>query len=142
MVYVLVPSDVPPNEISAFVDKRLAQHRRDVDGSISHGRFDYLVGSLSEQPLDDAVTLGPLPPREKRALAGRMCEISRLPAERVPGAVVTPDGIWHDLRDQGWRFMTEETTENREAFVRWTAQYQNLIAAHPWHLVVEAWAHS
>ena len=69
------------------------------------GAFVYLVGF--ERGLRDAISEGRLPDHVRRALAGRVCEMNRLPPESIPGAVVTPDGAWHDLQDHGWRMVGE-----------------------------------
>jgi hypothetical protein len=142
MVYVIVPPEVASDEISKWVDKTLSPHKVTTNGIMLKGRYDYLVGTSSEVPLDDPITLGRLPNREKRALAGQICAIARLPSERIPGALITPDGIWHDQRDFGWRFVDEGTPAFQHVVANWTARYRELIEQHPFCLVVEVWAHS
>lgn len=142
LVQVIVPFDVPLEEISNWVDRQLARHQDDENAPDLRGRYDYLVGNLFDEPLSDPVTIGRLPARDKRILDGRICEVSRLPKDRLPGALVTPDGQWHDLRDFGWRFAAEGTVENEQAIARWSTRYHELIAENPWCWIVETYAHS
>jgi hypothetical protein len=114
-VFVFVPYALRPARLAEAADELLAAHRRGVNDPIERGRFDYLVGF--EGGLCDAISEGRLPDRVRRSLAGRVCETQRLPPETIPGAVVTPDGAWHDLRDHGWRMMGEPDP-NDEATAR------------------------
>jgi len=119
----------------------LAKHRFDPDVPESRGRYDYLVGA----PVDcfhDPATEGQLPADVRRSYAGRICDRVSLPIDLVPGALVTPDGTWHDLADFGWKMMREPSRENQAAQARWESRYRELIALHPHCWVVEVWAHS
>jgi hypothetical protein len=140
-VFVLVPYDTPPAEIDVYVRLALDPHRFDPDEPTSRGRWDYLVGALARS-LNDPLALGRLPPKERRTFSGNICERSNLPPDIVPGALVTPDGVWHDLSDFGWGLIDEPSERNREARARWVTHYQELIAAHEDCWVVEVWAHS
>jgi len=140
-VFVLVPHAVPPDQISSYLDRQLQQHRLIEEATTSGGRFDYLVGPL-ETCFDDKVTEGRLPPKIRRALQGNICEINRLPPNLNFGAIVTPDGVWHDLRDFGWKMTTEPTQENQDAATRWDLRVRELLSVNPDCWVVANWAHS
>jgi hypothetical protein len=138
-VFVLIPFSVGTSALLIEVDNVMKRHRRDVNGSAG-GRFDYLVGS--DGCFNDPVAEGRLPAMVRQTLHRHLCEVERLPTEFVPGALVTPDGCWHDLTDDGWRMIDEPSPTNEAAFARWRTRYSNLIAANPYCWVVELWAHS
>jgi hypothetical protein len=140
-VLVLVPYSVPPDQIGSYVDRQLQQHRLNEGGQASRGRFDYLVGPL-ETCFDDKVTQGRLPPKIRRAFQGNTCDVNRLPPNLNSGAIVTPDGTWHDLRDFGWKMTTEPSQKNQEAATRWDLRVRELLSPHPDCWVVAIWAHS
>ena len=140
-VFILIPYDVPPAEFHDFEDLLLESHRTGEDDPPRVGHFDYLVGPLRKS-LNDPVAAGRLPPSVRRAYSGNICERANLPEGVVPGALVTPDGSWHDLFDFGWRMVNESSEANLEAFAQWTAHYRELIATYEDCWVVELWAHS
>ena len=140
-VFVLVPYDVPPRDIGDYERLLLERHRSDPDDPGVGGRFDYLVGALSKS-FNDSPAEGRLPPEVRRAYSGNICEHANLPVDLVPDALVTPDGVWHDLRDFGRRMIGEPRGEDRAALALWTARYRELIAVHEDCWVVEVWAHS
>jgi hypothetical protein len=138
-VFVLVPYDVSPEDIGDYVQLLLESHRF-VPGE-STGRYDYLVGPLGTS-LKDPVAEGRLPPKIRRSYAGNICERANLPADAVPGALVTPDGKWHDLKDFGWQLIQDPSDENTAARGQWRERYHELIAGHLECWVVEIYAHS
>ena len=140
-VFVLVPYDVPPEEIGDFTELFLERHRLDPDKRGSRGRYDYLVGAL-QKSLNDPIAEGRLPTKMRRTYSGNICERANLPPDIIPGALVTPDGEWYDLGDFGWRMVREPSEENRAALQRWETRYRELIAAHQDCWVVEVWTHS
>ena len=139
-VFVLVPRTVTPDTIDEYVRRLLEPHRCDPDERRGAGRFDYLVGAMT-QSFDDPAAEARLPPDLRDAYAGNVCDRANLP-DLVPGALVTPDGAWHDLADFGWRMADGDNASNRAAFDRWSKRYHDLIAAHDAGWVVEVWAHS
>jgi hypothetical protein len=70
-------------------------------------------------------------------LASNVCLVSRLPVDFIPGAVVTPDGKWHDLCDFGWRLMRGDSPENRAALELWDEEARKLFAVHEDCIAVE-----
>ena len=127
-IFVIVPYYVPPTKIDELVEALLKRHRIDDDNQIipQHGRYDYLVGSLSKS-LNDPLTEGRLPPRVRRTFSGNICDSTNLSADIIPAVLVTPDGEWHDSADFG---------------PAWEAHYRELIEAQSECWVVEVWAHS
>jgi hypothetical protein len=140
-VFLLVPYDVPPDDIGDYERLLLERHRITPDDLSTRGRFDYLVGAL-QKSLNDPLAESRLPQTVCRAYSGNICERANLPADVVPRALVTPDGVWNDLSDFGWRMAVEPNEENCTALALWTARYRELIAAHENCWVVEVWAHS
>lgn len=117
LVFVLVPYTVPPAALLEFAEALLAPHQmRDDDRTT--GRYDYLAGSPGS--FDDRVAEGILPERMKRATHGRITTTAQLRDDSIPGAVVTPDGVWHDRDDR-----------DRRSAEAWETHYHTLIAAHP-----------
>jgi hypothetical protein len=139
-VLVLVPFSVGPSALLAAADELMERHRMDESRSAGGGRFDYLVGA--DGCFDDPIAEGRLPARVRRTLHRQVCEVERLPAGLVPGALVTPDGSWHDLADYGWRMVDEPSAANEEALARWRARSRELVAENPHCWVVEFSAHS
>ena len=140
-VFLLVPYDVRPEDIGEYERLLLEGHRLTPDDLSTCGRFDHLVGcpgEVAQRPYSRRTAAAERLPRH----SGNICERANLPADVVPGALVTPDGEWHDLRDFGWRMAVGTSEENRTAFALWTARYRELIAAHENCWVVEVWAHS
>lgn len=139
-VFVIVPYDVPSNEIPEFVDLLLQQSQMK-SGDSNSGRWDYGVGALA-QTLNDPVAEGRLPSDVRRSLSGNICDRCRLPPDAIPGALVTPDGRWHDLGDFGWRMVDGPCEPNDIAMREWAARFHELISGHDHCWVVEAWVHS
>jgi hypothetical protein len=139
-VFVLVPLSVGPSALLDAADQFIERHRF-VEGAPSGaGRFDYLAGAAG--CFDDPVVEGRLPAAAKRALRRCVSEVERLPAGLVPGALVTPDGRWHDMADDGWRLLNEPDASNEQALARWRVRYGTLLAENPFCWVVEFSAHS
>jgi hypothetical protein len=145
-VFVLVPYDVAPADVLAFVDLALEPHRSDPDapGRV-HRRFDHLSGG-SRRSFADPVAEGRLPSKMRGTLAGHICELAHLPPCVVPGALVTPDGAWHDLADFGWVMVPDDSiiaaVANRAAWDRWANRYRELLATNADCWVVEVFAKS
>jgi hypothetical protein len=140
-VFVLVPYAVPPDQIGSYVDQQLVQHRFDENGPRGGRRFDYLAGPL-ETCFNDKVAEGRVPPKIRRSFQGNICEMNRLPPKVNSGAVVTPDRVWHDLSDFGWKMTEKPTQANQEAAKRWEVRVRELLSSHPDCWVVTIWAHS
>jgi hypothetical protein len=141
LVFVLVPDDVPADDISEHCRRLLHPHRIDEDDPDHHGRFDYLVGA-PDDCFNDTATESRLPAPLRQEYAGNICEVSRLPKDAACGALVTPDGQWHDLSDFGWRMVREPGEENRAAIAAWQRHYRSLVEAHPNCWVIAIGAHS
>lgn len=145
LVYVLVPYTVGLANVSDYADHLLKPHAMPDDGS--RGWYDYLC--QLEPVFDDSITEGALPAKEKRALHRHVCDVSRLPAEPQPFALVTPDGIWHAGAVNIRYYWTERgqpepayAVANAAAQASWPVRYAELLAAHPHCWVVAVWAHS
>lgn len=139
-VIVLVPFAVGPSALVTTADQLMERHRMDESRSVGGGRFDYLV--RPDCCFDDPITEGQLPATARRTLHHQVCAVERLPTDLVPGALVIPDGRWHDLADEGWRMLKEPSKPNDEALARWRARYWKLVAENPYCWVVEFLAHS
>ncbi|MBC8163614.1 MAG: hypothetical protein H7Z42_20600 [Roseiflexaceae bacterium] len=137
-VFVLVPYSLGPSALVELADALIMRHQM-LDEDRSVGRFDYLVGSSG--CFDDPIAEGRLPARVRRSLHHRVCEMERLPIEFVPGALITPDGLWHDLDNDG-RLVNGDGQANPNALTRWEARYRELITQHPYCWVLEYRAHS
>jgi hypothetical protein len=138
LTVVLLPRETP-NLWQAGSDL-LKLHRVDWDDVDRPSRLDYwTVGGESIADEESAAALGVASDSD---LARNVCIVSRLRPDFVPGAVVTPDGRWHDLADHGWRFIDGDTPANRAAEVGWSAQARELFAAHASCVAVEFDTHS
>lgn len=145
LVFVLVPYAVGASAVSDHAHSLLKPHEMPADRS--RGRYDYLCGT--GPVFDDPVTEGALPDKQKRSLHRRVCDMSRLPAELRPGALVTPDGVWHAGRANILDYWSERgrpepsyDEADTTAVASWPDRYAELVAAHPHCWVVATLAHS
>jgi hypothetical protein len=113
----------------------------------SSGWYDYLCNS--GPVFDDMVTEGSLPDKQKRSLHRRVCDVSRLPAEPRPAALVTPDGVWHADQANIHDYWSEEgrpeqgyDEANAAAVASWPARYEESVAGHPHCWVVAVLGHA
>ena len=121
--------------------ERLKPHRLDEDGPPGQvWHLDYWT--VGDERLDDAETAAALGVADDSDLAKNVSIASRLPPDFRCAAVVTPDGVWHDLFDRGRTFPGRDTPECLEASDRWDAEVRDLLAAYPDHIVVEFDTHS
>lgn len=70
-------------------------------------------------------------------LATNVCLVSRLPLEFIPGAIVTPDGKWHDLSGFDWKLMEGNSQDNRSAKIFWADHVGGLFATYKDCIAVE-----
>jgi hypothetical protein len=113
------------------------------------GRYDYLC--RLDQVFDDQQTEMVLPKRVRRELSGHICDVSRLPDESTPFALITADGIWHavDVWIEDSRLRVNEQTDlapryhedARIARESWPKRYADLIRLNPYCWIVATWAH-
>jgi hypothetical protein len=130
-VFVLVAHTVGYAAIADTAQGLLDLHRhRDHhnfdDPTARAGQYSYGVGPLHDG-LSDPLTCATLPSHQKRRLEGRICDIERLSDTLRPGAVVTPDGVWHGGEGQPLGF--------------WETDYRNLMDAQTFCWVVEHWVY-
>jgi hypothetical protein len=94
--------------------------------SVGRSRWDWY--SFSED--------GPFNDPEASALLGgvglidSVCRISCLPTDYSLSAVITPDGIWHDLEDFGWSLVEGDSLRNQNALANWQACLRETVALH------------
>src|SRR5262249_30189700 len=144
LVYVLVPYTAGPANVSGYANRLLEPHAQPPDGG--RGWYDYLC--RPDPVFDDPITEGALPDKEKRALHRYVCDVSRLPSQPRPHALVTPDGAWpacavNTREYQAGRSGPEPAYFDANAAAResWPARYAALLAAHPYCWVVAVGAH-
>lgn len=136
--FVLVPPDTP--DLRSASAALLRPHRLDEDAPERPWRLDYWT--VGDGEIGDAETAAALGIAADPDLAANVCRVSRLPPDVVPGAVVTPDGVWHDLADHGHRPFDGASRANRRAMDAWRVAVQALLAAHPDHLVLAVDTHA
>jgi hypothetical protein len=125
--------------IQDAMEALLAPHRLKNEDTIQpNWRFDYLC--LFDATLNCAETDAQLP-IEMHDYVGYISRVDRLRADVSAGAVVTPDGDWHDIHDFGYRMMND-VVSNDGAQQKWDTCYRNLLQRNPHCWVVETWAHS
>lgn len=115
----------------------LRPHR---DGGDRPSRLDHWTvggGAIADDTSAAALGVGVDPD-----LARNVCFVARLRPDFVPGAVVTPDGGWHDLADLGWRFLPGDNPANRAAWDGWVDRVRQLLVDHPSCVAVEFDTHS
>ena len=145
LVYVLVPYTVGATNVADHAHQLLKPH--EMPGDRSRGWYDYLC--RLEPVFDDPITEGFIPDKQKRTLHHHICDVSRLPHESRPDALITPDGFWHscevNIRDFKMNRNGPEPAyqeANAVAQQSWPTRYSEIFAAHPHCWVVATWAHS
>ncbi len=68
--------------------------------------------------------------------------VEDLPPDYCSSGVLTPDNVWHDLQDHGWRLIDGQPPNNILAQKRWHLRFLHLLCLHPAHLCFEALVHS
>jgi len=139
-LHILVPTSTTLHGISDAVEALLAVHRLKDDDTIQpNWHFDYLC--LFDATLNCIETDAELPHELHPDLAGYISRVDRLRPDASAGALVTPDGTWHDCNDFGFRMMNDDAA-NDAAIKQWTNYYWQLMRDNPDCWVVETWAHS
>ena len=132
---VLLPPGVP--DLWQAGADLLRPHR---DGGDRPSRLDYWTvggGAIADEASAAALGVDGDPD-----LARNVCLVARLRPDFVPGAMVTPDGGWHDLADLGWQFLPGESPANRAARDGWAGRVRQLLADHAACVAVEFDTHS
>lgn len=135
---VLVP--LPVSDLREAVRQRLAIHRLDEEQADRAWRLDYWT--VGQEQIGDAESAAVCGVGADPDLAGNVCLVPRLPAQFLPGAIVTPEGRWHDLCDFGWKPVNGDSRPNRESYAQWVRHVRELLAANANCVAVEVDAHS
>jgi len=139
-LHILVPTSTTLHGIADAIETLLAPHRLNHDDTIQpNWRFDYLC--LFDATLNCSETDAELPHELRHDLAGYISRVDRLRPDASAGALVTPDGAWHDCHDFGFRMMNDAAS-NDTAIKKWNNYYWQLVRDNPDCWVVETWAHS
>ncbi|WP_417387133.1 hypothetical protein [Gimesia sp.] len=142
-LHVLVPASTTLSGIVDAMNALLAPHRLKDDDTIQpNWRFDYLC--LFDATLCCEETDAELP-AEMHDYRGYVSRVDRLrndiSNDVSVGAVVTPDGVWHDIDDFGHRMMNPAEL-NEAALKKWSRYYWKLLEDNPDCWVIETWTHS
>lgn len=105
------------------------------------GRWDnwcYSGGEhmLGEQQWTECLTKHNAKPGRDEPLTCNSCLVETLPEDFYPAAIVTPDGIWYDLIDFGWRAVDDDSENNRVAFANWQNKAHWLLQSHKNYLAI------
>lgn len=136
--FVLLPPDT--SDLRGAAAALLRPHRLDEDAPERPWRLDFWTVGWNE--IGDPDTATSLGVADDPDLAPNVCRVSRLPPDVLPGAVVTPDGRWHDLADHGHRPLRGRSWANRRAEAAWQQAVRALLADHPDHLVLAVDTHA
>jgi len=136
----LVLLRLPVDDLHAAATALLRPHRLNEDAPDASWHLDYWT--TGGDNIADPETAAALGVADDEDLAPNVCFVSRLAGRVIPGALVTPDGAWHDLQDFGWRLAPVETPANKAAWERWAARVEELLAAHAGCVAVEFDTHS
>ncbi|MEM8667715.1 MAG: hypothetical protein AAGG48_09385 [Planctomycetota bacterium] len=135
-LHILVPTSTTLFGIQDAMEALLAPHRLRHDDSIQpNWRFDYLC--LFDASAETDAEL----PREMFDYAGYISRVERLRADVSAGAMITPDGVWHDVHDFGYRIMNV-LESNSVPQQKWGRHYRQLLKHNPDCWIIETWAHS
>ena len=139
-LYVLVPTSTTLHGVEDAMQALLAPHRLKHDDTIQpNWRFDYLC--RFDATLNCPETDAELPREMYHDYAGYISRVDRLREDVSVGAVVTPDGEWHDIGDFGYRIINTPKS-NAAATEKWDRHFRELMKHNSECWVIEAWAHS
>jgi hypothetical protein len=131
----------PFSDLTDRIMAVIEPHRMDDESYDPSRHFDYWTAgdgdNINDPETEAAIGLAPDDMHHDN-----VCFVSRLEGRRTPGAIVTPEGDWHDLYDHGWKFRERETPQGIAAYERWSAHAAELFAANQDCLVVEIDTHS
>lgn len=119
---------VPYHEVKflrEYLDAVVEPHR--MDALYRSGRFDWIISD--DERFGDAVADRALPGALREVYGGAVCDLADLGEDDIPAAVVTFDGIWHDLDDFGYRLIDEDSEDNRRALAAWNRHFRRLVDA-------------
>jgi hypothetical protein len=71
------------------------------------------------------------------------CPVADLPTEAYtfPAAIVSPDGLWYDLTDFGWKLLKGDSLDNQIANSKWQGLVRELFQKHADCLAVSVHCH-
>ena len=139
-LHILLPASTTLHGLQDAMNALLEPHRLKHDDTIQpNWKFDYLC--LFDATLNCSETDAELPPELHSDFAGYISKVARLRSDVLAGAVLTPDGRWHDEFDFGTSFRNDAAT-NAVAMEKWTQHYWQLMRDHSDCWVIETWAHS
>ncbi len=149
LVIVLLPPDTP--DVRKAVSVLISPYRIDdenLDPMLlrcqSKAELDVVIARDRKRYKWDYWTIGPgwkeqygvdvsVPPAIAGTLdedlAMNVCPAGQLPAEIDCGAIVEPDGAWHEPEDFGWK-MLNSPEKNAEPLRRWKRRSTDLLSAH------------
>ncbi len=141
LLYVLMPVSTNPVDLQDEFFALLNPYRLNSsrDEFQPNSKFDYLCSF--EPTLNCSETENELPYELRSTYDGTISKVFRLRAETNCSAMVTPDGIWHDIFDFGWRMMADQES-NELATCKWRDHVKELMNKNPDCWVIETWAHS
>jgi hypothetical protein len=134
---VLIILRRPPEDLRSHVKAVLAPFYVENDDRI-RSRWDGFT--INDGPFTDAVAIssfGHLAESEKTCV----CRIAHIPPEYSAAAVLTPEGVWHDIEDFGWRLIDQDSKRNMRATEAWDRHFREAIAGYPDSFGVEVHCH-
>lgn len=136
---LLVLLDPKTTELDVALDHALARHRLDEDAD-TWPRFYWDYWHLTSVPFGRAAekTRNICPDAKCH---GSACIVRDLPNGYVPSAVITPDGLWNDLREFGWRLMDDPCDTNNSALLQWQQRVMSLYSMFSDYICVEVLYH-
>ncbi|GAA5511222.1 hypothetical protein Rcae01_06738 [Novipirellula caenicola] len=121
---LLVLLDRGTTELDRALDDALAPHRLDEDAK-SWPRFYWDYWHLTSNPFGgfapDTHDIEPVANCNRHA-----CIVGVLPVDYNPSAIITPDGLWNDLSEFGWRLIDEPSAANTAAMAKWQQRVAKL----------------
>ncbi|MEO9590366.1 hypothetical protein [Rhodopirellula bahusiensis] len=117
----------------------MAPHRLDEDAE-SWPRFYWDYWHLTPDPFGGFAPI--TRDMEPAAKCNRhACVVRELPSDYNPSAVITPDGMWNDLSEFGWRLIDEPCDANTAAMAKWQQRVAKLREMFSDHIGIEILYH-
>ncbi len=131
---VILRSEVA--DLDAVLRSTLEPHRLDEDDLESIRAFHWDYWMFAEGQIGDRRVASAYPGTERELLKNACC-LRDLAPGYTASAAITPDGVWIDLIEHGWRFIRDPSPENEAAVEAWTARFRELKERFAGHIGVE-----
>jgi hypothetical protein len=134
---LLVVLNGPVSDLRATIKAVMLPFYVENDAAIRR-RWDWFT--IGDGPFTDETTSAQFAGIDE-PMKSCISRVDRLPGDYSAAALLTPDGIWHDIEDFGWRLIDENSPNNERAAAEWRTHFTEIIGRHRDAIGVEVHCH-